>query len=329
MPRSRRNAWGEYLEIDVEIENSIGMTLTLIPAGQTMMGGDQTQREVAQIAFGATIDQFVNTFNREHPRHRVQITQPFYVGIHEVTQQQWEQIMDSTPSAVAATGELADRVAEMDTSRFPVERVSWYEVLEFCNALSQSENLPAYYELSNFRPSINPEAHGRIESADVTLLEGNGYRLLTEAEWEYCCRAGTLTPFHFGDASDGTLANVRGNSPYGTQTNGPHLGRTTAVGSYPPNSLGLYDMHGNVREWCVDKYDGKLYETRGRSSDNPINLPIDDDPSDVYLMVTRGGSWGGPGRFGTGIVYSRSASRLPEPPIQLDADLGFRVARTP
>ena len=119
---------------------------------------------------------------------------------------------------------------------FPVEHVSYDDAQEFCRRLSEKE--------------------------------GKLYRLPTEAEWEYACRAGTTSPFSFGDSCNGTEANCNGElRPYGTKIKGKNLERTTKVGSYPPNAFGLYDMHGNVWERCSDWFDGRYYE------DSPLEDP--------------------------------------------------------
>ena len=145
----------------------------------------------------------------------------------------------------------------MDTTQFPVEKVSWSDAQEFCGKLSE---LPDEKKM------------------------GLSYRLPTEAEWEYACRARTTTPFHFGDLNNGREANVSGNYPYRTTTKGPDLKRTTTVGTYAPNAFGLHDMHGNVSEWCQDSYEEKYYAQR-----------IEQDPRGAARgdnRVFRGGSWG-------------------------------------
>ena len=111
-----------------------------------------------------------------------------------------------------------------------------------------------------------------------------GYRLPTEAEWEYACRANTTTPFHFGSVLNGDKANVDGNDPFGTTTKGKYLGRTTTVGSYAANAFGLNDMHGNVREWCFDVFDETAYGSRAGTTSDPTVT------SGSKYRVLRGGS---------------------------------------
>ena len=125
----------------------------------------------------------------------------------------------NNPSRISKAGKYSDRVSGNDTSQYPVENVSWGDAVKFCRRLSAF-----------------PEEQGA----------GHQYRLPTEAEWEYACRAGTITPFHFGDHLNGRQANCDGRYPYGTESKGPWLKRTTTVGSYGLNAFGLYDMHGNV-----------------------------------------------------------------------------------
>jgi formylglycine-generating enzyme required for sulfatase activity len=174
-------------------------------------------------------------------------------------------------------------VAGQDTSRFPVERVSWEEAVEFCRKLS----------------ALSAE-----QSA------GRVYRLPTEAEWEFACRAGTTTPFHFGSQLNGREANCDGNYPYGTTTKGTYLQRPTTVGSYAANGFGLFDMHGNVWEWCSDWYEVAI-------RDSPVDDPT--GPTSGSLRVNRGGGWaatrGTAGRR-TGTGHARRY-REPQPRVPL------------
>ena len=153
----------------------------------------------------------------EKPRHEVRITRPFYLGVHEVTQGQYRAVMGENPSHFKRSDDL------------PVEEVSWLDAVRFCNKLSEREGRTPYY---------------LIEDDDVTIAGGDGYRLPTEAEWEYACRAGTTTRFSFGDDENalGRYAWYLANSKY----------HTHPVGTKQPNAFGLYNMHGNVREWCWD-----------------------------------------------------------------------------
>jgi formylglycine-generating enzyme required for sulfatase activity len=167
-------------------------------------------------------------------------------------------------------------------SNRPVERVSWHDAVNFCQKLSQ-----------------------RI---------GKNYRLPSEAEWEYACRAGTTTPFHFGDTITTDLANYNGNYTYGQEPKGVYRKETREVGSFGvANNFGLYDMHGNVEEWCQDNYYGN-YE--GAPRDGSAWLK-NKQHSDIKLL--RGGSWG------IGHVYCRSAFRNYNAFVAFDDSIGFRV----
>ena len=238
---------------------STGMKLALIPAGTFTMGSPSSEAERS---------------TDEGPTHSVRISQPIYMGLYEVKQGEYESVMGTNPSSFKT-------VSGQDTSKFPVDSVSWNDSVEFCKKLS--------------------------------VKDGVTYRLPTEAEWEYAARAGTTTPFHFGSTLNGDQANVDGNSPYGTTTKGPYLQRTTTVGSYSKNAFGLFDMHGNVREWCEDVYDQQAYSKR---SGTTVDLTV---TSGSEYRVLRGGSWFGLSQF------ARSAYRDADTPDNRRSNYGFRV----
>jgi formylglycine-generating enzyme required for sulfatase activity len=160
----------------------------------------------------------------------------------------------------------------------PVENVSWDDTQAFCLKLKEITQSP--------------------------------FGIPTEAQWEYACRAGTTTPFHFGSQLNGRQANCNGTVPYGTDTEGPNLEKTTPVGNYPANAWGLYDMHGNVWEWCSDWY--------GEHPTGSVTDPI--GPATGSGRVRRGGGWR------NDAVYCRSASRIWFVPSYRIINLGFRVA---
>ncbi|MCP4614135.1 MAG: formylglycine-generating enzyme family protein [Planctomycetes bacterium] len=213
--------------------NSIGMTLVYIPPGEFMMGSRDSAEEVTKKGSANS-----SNFTDEHPRHRVKITNGFYMGKTEVTQFQYEEIMNNNPSHFKGQNN-------------PVEKVSWNDAVEFCRELSKKE--------------------------------GKTYRLPTEAEWEYACRAGTTTPFYTGETISTDQTNYNGNYVYGNGSKGVFLGKTIDVGSFQPNAFGLYDMHGNVMEWCQDWY-GENYYTVSPTSDPQ-------GPSSGSYRVLRGGPW--------------------------------------
>jgi formylglycine-generating enzyme required for sulfatase activity len=211
----------------------------------------------------------------DETQHEVEISRPFWMGIFEVTQEEYEKVMKANPSIIR------------DSKDLPVENVTWREAEEFCKQLS---------DLSDER------------AANRT------YRLPTEAEWEYACRAGAkkYTVFHYGNVLSSAQANFDGKFPYGTTAQGPALNRTVAVGSYQPNAFGLYDMHGNVGEWCADWY-------------GPYNPQMRKDPAGPALgteRVVRGGAAGSDG------LFCRSAFRLSYPPEDRNKSVGFRVVVT-
>ncbi len=264
--------------------NSIGMKFVLIPEGEFEMGDEA-----------------------EAPVHRVRIAKPFYMGMYEVTQSQYERVMGTNPSYFSANGDGKGKVAGLNTSDFPVEDLNWFNAQEF-------------YE--------------NLEKLSEERQKNRKYRLPTEAEWEYACRAGTKSKFHFGDVLDGSQANVNGKLPEGTKNHGPYLERTTTVGSYAPNAFGLFDMHGNVREYCYNSFedfDGLdlNYSKRGRFvTDDPSRFlhksklnPKDKGYPNILL---RGGSWI------SDAWYARSAHRYDEPSSGYSSRFnGFRLVLVP
>ena len=227
------------------IENSIGVKMKLIPAGTFMMGDTNGGKD-------------------ETP-HEVTLTQPFYLGVTEVTNAQWKAVKGNVPSHWK------------DDDR-PVENVSWEDAVSFCKKLS---SLPA------------ERAAGRV------------YRLPTEAEWEYACRAGTTTSYSFGNDKSllGDFAWFGGNAD----------GRTHPVGQKQPNAWGLYDMHGNAWEWCSDWY--------GDYPSGAVSDPL--GPLSGSRRVYRGGPWSSSAGF------CRSAYRGRNLPSTRGSFLGFRLALSP
>jgi formylglycine-generating enzyme required for sulfatase activity len=266
------------------LTNSIGMKLVLIPAGEFMMGAADGEPEAE---------------DREKPQHRVRISRPFYLGAHEVTQRQYWDVTGTNPSWFSADGGGKDKVAGNETGGYPVEQVSWFDAVSFCNKLSEKEGLTLRYALEGDR---------------VELRTGTGYRLPTEAEWEYACRAGTETPFAFGPRLSQTEANFNGLGTYNGSARGTSGVVTTVVGSYRPNAFGLYDMHGNVSEWCWDGYEGEDYA--GSASVDPAV-----EPNASTQRVSRGGSWS------IDPQCARSAYRIGNDPAARHAGQGFRVVR--
>jgi len=245
------------------ITNSVKMKLVLIPAGEFLMGSPDSDAVAA---------------SDEKPQHRVRIMRPFYMGAYLVTQGQYRAVTGKNPSHFKGSNDL------------PVDTVSWYEAIAFCNTLSVREGLKPY------EPSGREAPWG-----------GGGYRLPTEEQWEYACRAGSTTRYGFGDneARLGAFGWYKANS----------AGRTQPVGQKRPNAWGLYDMHGQVWEWCWDWY-GEKYYGGSPGADSP-------GPSRGTVRVNRGGSWSAPWED------NRSADRNWGPPDFRNTNLGFRVVRVP
>ncbi|HLJ96439.1 MAG TPA: formylglycine-generating enzyme family protein [Gemmataceae bacterium] len=258
---------------DAMITNAIGMKLALIPAGRFSMGSpaDEAERDT------------------DEAQHEIVITTPFYMGVHEVTQREYERVMGKNPSFFhAKNGGSPDH---------PVDQVLWGEAVEFCTKLSA---LP--------------------EEKKV----GRRYRLPTEAEWEYACRAATKTAFHFGNTLSSRQANFNGHFPYGmAEGGGTYLQKTAKVGSYQPNAFGLSDMHGNVAEWCSDWYDPEYYRHSPKEDPRGPAQGVVDTGFGGFYHVVRGGSWLDEGRG------CRAAYRFRFMPSDRYRLVGFRVVGTP
>jgi formylglycine-generating enzyme required for sulfatase activity len=250
------------------LSEDLGIEMMLIPSGMFLMGSSEDE---------------LDRYDNEVPQHEVTVSS-FFMSKYPITQEQW-RVVTGLPQI--------NRELDPDPSRFkgdrhPVEHVSWYDAVEYCDRLSQ--------------------------------LTGRTYRLPTEAEWEYACRAGTTTPFHFGETITTDLANYRGtddrernwSGSYGRGPKGEYRETTTPVDQFKiANAFGLCEMHGNVWEWCLDHWHSN-YE--GAPTDGSARLEGESD-----LRVLRGGSWGSDPR------NCRSASRHYNFPDYRDGDIGFRV----
>jgi formylglycine-generating enzyme required for sulfatase activity len=204
--------------------------MVAIPPGQFKMGSPDGQGR-----------------DDERPQHLVTVS-AFFMGKYPITQAQWK--------AVASLPKI-ERDLSLNPSKFsgnnrPVEKVSWYDAVEFCQRLSKAT--------------------------------GRDYRLPSEAQWEYACRGGTTTPFYFGETITPDLANYDGNYIYAQGPKGIYRQETSPVGKFPPNAFGLYDMHGNVWEWCADAWHNNYY---GAPRDGSVWIKNGDD----NRSLLRGGSW--------------------------------------
>jgi formylglycine-generating enzyme required for sulfatase activity len=263
--------------------------MVLVPGGSFLMGSPATEpgRE------------------RDERQHRVRVS-AFYLDRFLVTQALWQTTTGSNPSYFKGEG------------RLPLEGVTWYDCIEFCNLLSRNDGRTPCYSYDNLGtdPQRWPQdwkgyAHNHIRCD----WNANGYRLPTEAEWEYACRAGTTTATPYGASLSSLQADFDGEHPYNGARIGPNLKRTTPVGSFRPNAWGLYDMVGNVSQWCWDWY--------GDYPDAENQLDPKGPEAGPILRVHRGGSWYS---FGSDL---RAADRYSDVPFfRLDMlPGGLRLAR--
>jgi formylglycine-generating enzyme required for sulfatase activity len=249
-PASQRTEPEGQVKLKSIITNSIGLQMVLIPAGTFLMGSPVGE---------------AHRSGDEGPQHRVRITKPFHLGVHEVTQAQYDRTMGTNPS-------------HFKGPQHPVETVSWDDAGSFCAKLSALSK---------------EKAAGRV------------YRLPTEAEWEYACRADSTTPYSFGDDRDA----MGDHAWFGDNASST----THPVGEKRPNGWGLYDMHGNVWEWCEDWF--------GEYTKSPVDDPV--GLATGSARGIRGGCWLGAAKD------CRTADRLSHQPDSRYFFLGFRVATVP
>jgi formylglycine-generating enzyme required for sulfatase activity len=268
-------------------DSGIDIEMVWINAGTFIMGSPGTEP-----------DRYSN-----ETQHSVTLTQGFYMGKYQVTQAQYEMVMGSNPSGFngsPATGEIQ--------GRRPVEQVSWYNALVFCNKLSVMEGLSPAYSIDG---STDTAVWGTVPTSSnatwngvVVVAGSTGYRLPTEAQWEYACRADSTTAYNLGGTWNDDWGWVSTNSN----------SMTHEVGKKAANAWGLYDMHGNVVEWCWDWYADDYYAS------SPANDP--QGASSGAYRVIRGG------------LYSFTAQRARSAyrsyfslPSSRDDSLGFRLLR--
>ena len=293
-----------------ELANSIGMKLKRIPAGEFMMGGVEAAEEVVKRF--PEYHRNSQEFKDEYPRHRVRITKPFFLDAHEVTVGQFRKFTEASGYKTEAErdgtggwgynpkiGRCEGRRPQFNwhnpgfpqSDEHPVLNVTWNDAVAFCRWLSRKE--------------------------------GKAYRLPTEAEWEYVCRAGSDTRYNFGDDPAG-LAKAAKTTDSRGRTNFPAVQNlqipkdasnpfTAPVGSFQPNRWGLYDMHGNAWEWVADWYAKDYY------SKSPVDDP--QGPATGDHRVRRGGAWN------SFPIWARASFRNWNTPESRCVNLGFRAAR--
>lgn len=288
--------------------NSIGLELALIPSGEFLMGSHESREEIAK-AFPIYKGPLAEVIEDEFPRHRVRITKAFYLGKFEVTLGQFDKFVRATgyktecerdgeggwgyvPDSGKCVGRKKEftwrKVGFKQTDAHPVVNVTWADAAEFCKWLS--------------------------------AVEGKTYRLPTEAQWEYACRAGSAMRYHNGN-DPATLAEVANTLDVKGKAEFGHVGEifipkdaadafTAPVGKRKPNAWGLYDMHGNVWEWCSDWSDSYYAIS-----------PVDDPPGPESgeVRARRGGAWN------SFPIWARSSFRNWNSPESRCVNLGFRV----
>lgn len=253
-----------YSKQDIVEKNTGGVGLVYIPSGSFVMGSESAGKDY-------------------NPPRTVSITKGFWMSRHEITQKQYADVTGNTPCAGSKYGE---------GDFLPVYNISWYEAVEFCNKLSEANGLEPYYIIdADDKDDDNISSHDEMKWEVEVNSNANGFRLPTEAQWEYACRAGTKTDFYWGKNSSWDAAGKYSWHMFNAGQKKYSQGRfwwvkyhkVKKVGTKVPNKFGLYDMSGNVAEWCFDRYSRTYY------SDGSRKDPSGSEGEYVYRTV-RGGS---------------------------------------
>ena len=303
-------------QITVDLGGGVKLKMVLIPAGEFKMGSGELAEATAAFFNKTYGEELLNAdfFKDEHLQHRVRITKPFYLGAYHVTRGQFRQFVADTGYKTDAEKGVGFKGAfgwDPDKKAFDLnEKYSWRN---------------AGFEQTDEHPVVNVSWNDAVAFCKwFSKKENKTYRLPTEAEWEYACRAGTTTRYYSGDDPE-TLAKVANVADAAAKAKFPDWKYTikandgcvftAPAGKFKPNAFGLYDMHGNAWQWCADWRGAEYYAA------SPTDDPTGPDSGNGRVL--RGGSWNyGPGD-------ARSADRVGDAPDYRYNDAGFRVARTP
>ncbi|MBI1348673.1 SUMF1/EgtB/PvdO family nonheme iron enzyme [bacterium] len=284
--------WAAYLQVPVEYTNSIGMKFRLIPPGEFLMGSTDAEIDATLAAQTWLTEPFRAGVRSEAPQHRVIITKPYYLGVYEVTERQYLQVMQEHPEIHAHNDREQPSYREHHQAGFPLMEVTWEDSVKFCNRLCIHEGLlPTYTE--------------------ERLIGNSGYALPTESQWENACRAGTASPYWNGDGDKVWQS--------GWSYNNSEM-YVHAVGELKANPYGLFDITGNLFEWCQDRWSLTSYaEFQSAPAIDPVGPSQD---TELRERVQRGGSW----HYAK--EDTRSAARRPGPQTYGDIQIGVRLALT-